>query len=116
MAQILGIWTICNISQPREMMRSSIFQEVCLAAVRQNGRALRHASETQRNNKEVVDAALENCTEASSEGVHDDHNPSKQEKNAVESRQSSASFGSIFFSYFEIAVFLKSIYRTFLSM
>ena len=41
-----------------------IFQEVCLAAVRQNGRALRHASETQRNNKEVVDAALENCTEA----------------------------------------------------
>lgn len=41
-----------------------IFQEVCLAAVRQNGRALRHASETQRNNKEVVDAAMENCTEA----------------------------------------------------
>ena len=38
-------------------------QEVCLAAVQQNGRALRHASERQQNNKEVVDAALENCTE-----------------------------------------------------
>ena len=39
-------------------------QDVCLVAVQQNGRALRHASEQQQNNKEVVDAALENCTQA----------------------------------------------------
>ena len=67
-----------------------IFQEVCLAAVRQNGRALRHASETQRNNKEVVDAALENCTEAQLWGGPWRPQSTQKGENVVESRQDSA--------------------------
>ena len=46
-------------------------QDVCLVAVQQNGRALRHASEQQQNNKEVVDAALENCTQVRGSGLGD---------------------------------------------
>ena len=46
------------------LCQSPASQDVCLVAVQQNGRALRHASEQQQNNKEVVDVALENCTQA----------------------------------------------------